>query len=307
MAISTDNPLSLLRSWLFVPGMDMSVLRDAPACGADVIVQELEDFTPPQRRAEARALAARAYAEWRARGVVPAVRINPLESCGLADLAGVMPGRPDIVMMSKVESVEQVAALEREISRFEAELGIAHGATLIVPNIETALGIVRAIPIAAASPRIKAMLVATEDTVADLGADRSRNGAELHYPRSRFLLECAAAGVLAIDCPYTYSDALGAEADMRAGHGIGYKAKAVVNPSHVAVANRWLTPTSEQAALAQRQVAAFEAARRQGLMRAEVDGLVVEVPSYLAAQRLLLRHAQLSARQASRPPERGYR
>src|SRR5476651_1853176 len=117
MAIASDNPLSLLRSWLFVPGMEMSVLRDAPATGADVIVQELEDFTPPHRRAEARALAAQAYAYWRARGVTPAVRINPFDSCGLDDLEGVMPGRPDIVMMSKVESVEQVLALEQEISR----------------------------------------------------------------------------------------------------------------------------------------------------------------------------------------------
>ncbi|MCS5515705.1 HpcH/HpaI aldolase/citrate lyase family protein [Pseudomonas qingdaonensis] len=117
--------------------------------------------------------------------------------------------------------------LDQLITELEGRHGIAAGSTLIVPNIETALGVVRAIEIAAASPRIKAMLVATEDMVADLGAGRSRAGTELYYPRSRFLLECAAAGVLAIDSPYTFADAQGAEADMQFARSIGYQAKGV--------------------------------------------------------------------------------
>ena len=110
----------------------------------------------------------------------------------------------------------------------------------------------------------------------------------------------AAAGVLAIDSPYTFADDAGAEADMQFARSIGYQAKGVVNPAHVAVANRYLTPSAEDAALARRQVDAFEAARSAGSVRAEVDGLVVEVPSYLQAQRLLERYRQLQARQALR-------
>lgn len=295
MAISPDNSLALARSWLFVPGMDLDLMTGAGASGADVIVQELEDFTPPELRPQARALAAQAYAAWRARGVIPAVRVNPLDSCGYDDLRGVMAGRPAIVMMSKVESVAQVRELDQEIGRLEALHGIEAGSTRIVPNIETALGIVRAIDIAHASARIEAMLVATEDMVADLDANRSREGAELHYPRSRFLLECAAAGVRAIDCPYTFADSDGAEADMQTGCAIGYRAKAVVNAAHVALTNRHLTPSLEAIALARRHALAFEAARAQGTARAEVDGLVVEVPSYLSARRTLLRHEQLQA------------
>ncbi len=37
--------------------------------------------------------------------------------------------------------------------------------------------------------------------VADLGTNRSRGGEELAYVRARFLVECRAAGVEAIDCP----------------------------------------------------------------------------------------------------------
>ena len=60
---------------------------------------------------------------------------------------------------------------------------------------------------------MSALLVASEDMVADLGTARSRRGEELAYVRSRFLVECRAAGVEAIDCPYTFSDVKGAVAD----------------------------------------------------------------------------------------------
>jgi citrate lyase subunit beta/citryl-CoA lyase len=42
------------RSWLFVPGADESAHAAAARSGADVIILELEDFTPPERRAQAR-------------------------------------------------------------------------------------------------------------------------------------------------------------------------------------------------------------------------------------------------------------
>ncbi|MEQ8700021.1 MAG: aldolase/citrate lyase family protein, partial [Bauldia litoralis] len=67
------RPVRAQRSWLFVPGADAEALAAAPASGADVLIQELEDFTPPQRRPEARALARETYAAWRAAGRLTAV------------------------------------------------------------------------------------------------------------------------------------------------------------------------------------------------------------------------------------------
>src|SRR4051812_47258308 len=90
------------RSWLFVPGADVRAHAAAARSGADVIILELEDFTPPDSRPKARALAARAFDLWRKAGAAAAVRINPLEADGLADLKGVLPARPDMVLMSKV-------------------------------------------------------------------------------------------------------------------------------------------------------------------------------------------------------------
>ena len=272
------------RSWLFVPGADEAAHKAAARSGADVIVLELEDFTPPDLRAKARALSGRAFDLWRRAGAVAAVRVNPLETCGREDLAGL--ARADIVMMSKVALPEQVHALAKLVPDGE-----------LVPNVETAAGLIRIHQIARSNPRVTALLVASEDMVADLGTERSRGGEELAYVRARFLLECRAAGVEAIDCPYTFSDAKGAAADARYAKRLGYRMKSLVDPAHAAAINRVFTP---DIARAKRIVAAFEKARAQGKDRAKVDGALVELPGYAAAKRVL----ESAARTAPPPQKR---
>jgi citrate lyase subunit beta / citryl-CoA lyase len=265
------------RSWLFVPGADAAAHERAARSGADVLILELEDFTPPGLRSKARELSAQAFALWRKAGAVAAVRINPYETCGAEDLAGI--ARPDLLMMSKVDAPEQVQRLEREASP-----GVE-----LVPNVETAKGLLRTFDIARASPRVTALLVASEDMAADLGTARSRGGEELAYVRSRFLVECRAAGVEAIDCPYTFSDAKGAAADARYARQLGYRMKSLVEPSHAKAINAVFTPSAADLAKARRIVAAFEKARAAGKERAKVDGALIEVPIYAAAKRLISR------------------
>jgi citrate lyase subunit beta/citryl-CoA lyase len=266
------------RSWLFVPGADAAAHEAAARSGADVLIQELEDFTPPERRPAARAMAARLYDRWRKAGKLAAVRVNPLESCGREDLAAVLEGRPDIVLMSKVVSPEQVKALASLTTTQE-----------LVPNVETAAGLIRSFEIAKAHPRVVAMLVASEDMVADLGAERSRGGAELAYVRERFLVECRAAGVEAIDCPYTFSDVKGAVAEAKRAKRLGYRMKSLVSPLHATALNAIFSVSALELKKAQRIIKAFEHARASGKERAKVDGRLVEVPVYSAAKRLLER------------------
>ena len=265
------------RTWLFVPGADAAAHKAAARSGADVIVLELEDFTPPELRPRARELSREVFDRWRAAGAAAAVRINPLETCGNEDLLGVLAGRPDIIMMSKVASSQQVVSLEKATG----------GAIELVPNVGTAAGLLNTFSIAKASARITALLIASEDMVADLGAARSRRGEELAYVRSRFLVECRAAGVEAIDCPYTFSDVKGAVADARFAKRLGYRMKSLVDPSHARALNAVFTPGRIELARARKIVAAFEKARAAGKDRARVGGALIEVPIYAAAKRLL--------------------
>jgi len=283
------RPPKLCRSWLFLEGANEAVLRAAPSSGADVLIQELEDFTPPGLRPAARALAPDLYDEWRKTGAVVAVRVNPLDGEGMDDLAAIMRGRPDIVGLPKVAEPTHVARLDEAVTRFERAYGIPEGATALLPNIEYARGLVQLQAIAAASRRTVACLLAAEDLAADLGAERAPDSLELSYCRQRFIVECTAAGVVAVDCPYTWSDAEGVERDTRWARRFGFVAKSMVAPQHAAVVNAVLTPNDEDMARANRIVAAFEAARARGASRAELDGSLIEVPTFTNAKRLLAR------------------
>ena len=277
------------RTWLFVPGADSAAHEAAARSGADVIVLELEDFTPPELRPKARALSSKAFEMWRKAGAVAAVRINPLETCGREDLAGL--AKADIVMMSKVASPEQIVSLEKATGN----------SVELVPNVESAAGLLNAARIAKASPRVTAMLVASEDMVADLGTERSRGGEELAYVRARFLVECRAAGVEAIDCPYTFSDVKGAVADARYARRLGYRMKSLVDPSHAKGINKIFTPDLGRA---RKIVHAFEKARSLGKDRAMVGGALIEVPIYAAARRLV-ESAACSSPPARKRPRSG--
>jgi citrate lyase subunit beta/citryl-CoA lyase len=283
------RPAQLCRSWLFLEGANEVVLQRAASSGADVLIQELEDFTPPGLRPKAHSLAPDLYAEWRQAGAVVAVRVNPLEQGGMDDLAAVMRGRPDIVALPKVAEPAHVAQLDQAVARFENEYGIPQGSTALLPNIEFARGLVQTVAIATVSKRTAACLLASEDLAADLGAERGADGMELAYCRQRFIVECVAAGVVAVDCPYTWSDVAGVERDTRWARRLGYVAKSLVDRAHAAIINGILAPDGDELRRARDIVTTFEAARAAGKARVELHGSLIEVPTYHTAKRLLSR------------------
>lgn len=276
----------LRRTWLFGAGADRAMHDAMAASGADVLIHDLEDYTPPERRAEARALAPSLYQRWRGAGALVCVRINTLESVGYLDLQFVMQARPDIVAYPKAAGAFHIRALDVAITTHEAALGIERGAIEILPVCETALGVVNVREIAGASARVRCALLGSEDLAADLGADRTREAVELEYARGRFILECRAAGIEPIDAPYSFSDTAGAVEEAHRARRLGYRTKGVVRPEHVQPVRDAFVPTVLEVAHARKVVTEFEAARRRGDDRVLVDGLWIDVPTYLNARRL---------------------
>lgn len=283
----------LRRTWLFGPGADAAAHDAMLASGADALIVDLEDFTPAARRAEARALLPRYVQGCRERGLVAAVRINPLDGDGSADLAAAMATRPDVIALPMAERAVQIVALAEAIARWEAALGIAAGSTEILPVCETALGVADLRAIVAASPRIRCALLGAEDLANSLCAERAPDGEELEHARRRFLLEGRAAGIEPIDAPFTFADVDGAVREARHARRLGYRSKSLVRPEHAAALNRALTPDADELRRAEAIVTAFEAARSRGEERALVDGLWVEVPTWRNALRLIERGRRL--------------
>ncbi len=291
-----ENDTQTCRSWLFVGG-PVATAGTAAESGADVVILELEDFTPPERRPQARAAAPALFEAWRAAGALAAVRVNPLTEDGLEDLAAAMAGGPELVLLPKVAGPDDIRALAEAVAAEERRHGLADGATRLVPNVESAAALFQTQAIAQADPRVVGCLLASEDLTADLGAPRSRAGGEIAFARAFFHAACVAAGVLSIDYPYTYADAEGLAESCAGAKALGYRAKSAVQPEHAAAINAAFTPGAAELAEAERVVAAFRAARAEGRDRALLDGHLLEVPSLRNAQALLDRAAALAARQ----------
>jgi len=283
-----SRPPRLRRSWMFVPGLDASAQQAGLDSGADALVADLEEFTAPADRPAARRRIVELIALCRTRGTVAAVRINTLSGDGLEDLRGVMPGAPDAIFLPHAENAAQIVALDQAISACEAELGLPAGRTEIVPTLESARGVSRALDILGASPRISACLLAAEDLTADLGAERGPDGIELHALRSRFLVDCTAAGCVAIDCPFNYRDPRALAADLRWARRIGLKSKCAVFAEQVPDIHAVFTPNAAEVRSAQALTLAYEAQQR-----GEPDaGARIDPPDYNTARRLLARHAE---------------
>lgn len=296
----SPRPPELRRTWLFGPGADRAAHDAMLASGADLLIFDLEDFTPPERRAEARALLAGLVARCRGRDLVAAVRINALEGDGAADLEAALAAGPDVIAYPMAETAAQMRALDAAIGAWErrhpAAAAAGGGGIEILPVCETALGVVDVRAIAAASPRIRCALLGAEDLANDLRAERGADAVELDHARRRFVLECRAARIEPVDAPYTFSDVEGAAREAAYARRLGYRCKSLVLPAHAAALNAALTPGAAEVARAQALVQAFEAARARGEERALFDDLWVEVPTVRNARRLIERAQQLGAR-----------
>jgi citrate lyase subunit beta/citryl-CoA lyase len=122
----------------------------------------------------------------------------------LGDLAAVMPGRPDGIVLPKCAGAADVNRLSLYLDAFEAAAGIEHGATRIVTvATETARAVLKLLDFENMSPRLWGMMWGAEDLAASLGASRNRTAGRFHGPfllaRDLCLISAAAAGVVAID------------------------------------------------------------------------------------------------------------
>jgi citrate lyase subunit beta/citryl-CoA lyase len=165
------------RSWLFVPGDSERKMTKAEACGADILILDLEDSVAAENTATARGLV-REYLKSRADRQEQKlwVRINPLATpMALADLAGVMPGAPDGILLPKPDTAGDVTTLGHYLDAFEAASGLGLGTTRIMPvATETALGMFQLGAYRGLTPRLAGLTWGAEDLAAALGAGTNR-------------------------------------------------------------------------------------------------------------------------------------
>ena len=296
----------LRRSAHFVPGGNERMLQKSLETQADSLVLDLEDAVAPERKAEAR----QAVAAWledadfgRQERIV---RINPLDTpWGLEDLQASMRHPPDIYMVPKVSTADELRRIDQTLAELERRHGHPSGALgLIVIATETPLSVLN-LPTFAQCPRVAALTWGAEDLSAALGAPRSRrpDGEYLDlykHCRCQTLLCAAAGGVQPLDTVFVdFRDPEALRRDCQESVWLGYTGRLTIHPAQIDIVNQAFSPDPEAVAESERLLAAFEEAKASGRMAFRFEGRMVDAPHLARAERILERAKAIRARQAA--------
>ncbi len=284
------------RSVLYMPGSRPRALEKARTLPADALILDLEDAVAPSEKVRARDLVAEAVAAGGYGRRKLLVRVNGLDTeWGEGDLARACAAGPDAILLPKVETPADVT---RAVALLEAH-GAPEGCRLWA-MMETPRGILNAGAVAAAHPRLEGFVLGTNDLVKDLGAAHTPERTPLLASLGLCLLAARAEGLVCVDGVYNaFQDHDGLRAVCVQGREMGFDGKTLIHPDQIAVANAVFAPSPDDVALAETQVAAFEAAEARGEGVAVVDGRIVENLHVVTARRLLARAAAIADLEAA--------
>jgi citrate lyase subunit beta/citryl-CoA lyase len=208
---------------------------------------------------------------------------------GLQDLAEVIPEAPDLILIPKVETPDQVAEVDRTISELKTREGIDR-AIWLMPIVESALGIENTFAIATVSPNVAALTIGLEDYTADLGVAKTLEGRESLYARTRLVNAAKAAGIQAIDS--VFGD-VGDLAALRQwgenSRALGFEGMGCIHPSQIPVIHQAFAASQVEVEKALKIVAAFEEAQQRGLGVVSLGSKMIDPPVVERARKLVAR------------------
>ena len=250
------------------------MLAKAPSLAADEVIVDLEDAVAAADKEKARELAVAALQRGPL-GRTTALRVNGRSTPWWEDdLRGAADARPEVVVLPKVESPEDVSAA--------AEL--LPSGTGLEAQIETAQGLINAEQIAAAGHGLEALVFGPADLAASLGVPVLTIGAGASdYALAHVLAAARAAGLQALDGPHArLGDDLGLVLSARRALEHGYDGKWVIHPSQIEPVNRIFMPSPADIERAKRLLEAAAGAAR-------FEGELVDEASRRLAESLLRR------------------
>ena len=298
----------LTRTYLAVPAHRARMVQNAAASAADAVFMDLEDAVPPAEKAAAldAAVTALTSHDWGTKTVT--VRLNSIETPSIRReierLACI--ARLDAFLIPKAEAVTEITSIGRWIA--EAR-GTRQKPVAMELLIETARGLINVEALAASDPLVTALHLGVGDFAASIGARSADVGvspsgyrhvgseADGHpevpldlfaYPMMRLLVAARAFGLRAIDGPCgAFRDTVATAASARKAAAMGYDGKQTIHPSQIEPTRDAFIPSDAELASAERMLAAFEEAERNGQGAVNVDGRMVDYANIRMIKRLM--------------------
>jgi citrate lyase subunit beta/citryl-CoA lyase len=274
-----------IRSLLFAPGNRPELVGKFPRYPADAFAIDLEDAVPEAEKDEARRALPAIVASLREQKLSAQlfIRTNASRSRHAeADLAAALEMSVDGVMMPKLESVN-------ELKKFAAQIDRSGRGVQLIGVIETARGVLNVETLAAVPhSHLTALAFGAEDFMTDLGGQRTPEGLEVLYARSRVVLAARAAGLQALDLVFVnIRDDEGFRRDAQVGRQLGYSGKMCIVPRQVETANVVFSPSAEEIERARRLLDAYDNAQADGRGVFEFEGAMVDEPILKRARGIL--------------------
>ena len=289
------------RTAFFIPGGNEKMLGKASSIAADLIIFDLEDSVVESDKPRARQLVQRTLRERHRGEQCIAVRVNAMDTGHLqADLAAVMVGAPEIILLPKLEAGEQLTQLAEQLDQLEADNGISPGSTKIIAiTAETPRGIFGLDSIDNSSQRLVGLSWGPEDLATELGAPANRDAQGNFLPpfelvRSLCLAKARELGVQPLDTVFTdFRNPEGLAAECASARRIGYSGKLAIHPAQIDIINQAFSPSEDEVAHAQKLVDLFAANPGAGAL--QLDGRMVDIPHLRLAEQILAKAARISS------------
>ncbi len=274
------------RSRLYLPGNEPKFFINAGLHRPDGVILDLEDSVAPAEKEAARFLVRNALRSVDFYGTERMVRINQRQT-GIDDLAFIVPHGVQVILIPKCESTEQIKHVENEVMHLRT-LQEVRSAIYFLPIIESALGVMNAFSIAAASEYNCGVAIGLEDYTADLGVQRTDDGRESFFARSMVINASRAAGLPAFDTVFSdVKDVDGLRRSALEAKALGFEGKGCIHPRQIKIIHEAFAPTSDEIDKAKRIILAFEEAERSGSGVTTVDGKMIDAPVVKRAQRII--------------------
>jgi len=273
-------------SRLYLPGNSPGMFLNAGLHSPDGVILDLEDSVAPARKDEARILVRNALRAVNFYGAERMIRINQGQR-GLEDLEWLIPHNVHLVLVPKCEDAETLERIEEKIKSIQAGEKESHP-VFLMPIIESALGVENAFSIARATPNVVAMAIGLEDYTADLGVQRTKEGAESLYARTRIVVAAKAAGIQPIDSVFSdVGDMEGLLNNIISSRALGFEGMGCIHPRQIPVIRQGFSPTPDEIEKAKKIVVAFSDAQAKGLGVVSLGTKMIDPPVVARAEKTI--------------------